>query len=52
MSDLDLSSHPDLVGHLADWTPASHTITIADAEVLLTVLLTRKVEAPDYPEGV
>lgn len=50
MLDIDMSSHPDLVDHLADWTPVSHTIqTTDDGHVVMTVLLSRRVTAPDTP---
>lgn len=48
MPDVDMASHPDMVGHLADWHPVSHTIsTTDDGHVVMAVLLTRAVSAPD-----
>lgn len=52
MMDIDMSSHPELVNHLADWDPISHTVGMIDSDILLTVLLARKVEAPDTAEGI
>ncbi len=50
MLDIDLASHPDLVNHLADWDPVSHTIsTTDDGHVVMTVRLWRRVTAPDTP---
>lgn len=53
MLDIDMASHPDLVGHLADWQPVSHTIsTTDDGHVVMTVLLTRAVTPPDSLAGL
>ena len=52
MSSVDLASHPDLVGHLADWEPFSHQLlSVGGGDMLLTVMLRRRVEAPDTPAG-
>lgn len=54
MLDIDLSAHPDLVGHLADWTPVSHTLDTVSGtdELVLSVLLVRTVSAPDDASGL
>lgn len=53
MLDIDMASHPDLVDHLADWRPVSHTInTIDNDHVVMSVLLTRAVNAPDTLEDL
>lgn len=53
MLDIDMASHPELVGHVADWHPVSHTIsTTEDGDIVMSVLLTREVGAPDSLEGL
>lgn len=54
MLDIDLSSHPGLVDHIADWTPVSHTLDTVSGtdELMLTVLLVRTVAVPDDASGV
>lgn len=52
MLDIDLSGHPEMVEHLADWTPVSHTVLLVEDHVVFSVLLTRVVEAPESPEGL
>lgn len=48
MLNIDMASHPELLGHLADWTAVSHTLTQTyDGDMLLSVLLTRCVAVPD-----
>lgn len=52
MLTVDLASHPDLVGHIADWEAVSHTIHTMEDEVIFSVLLRRVVVAPDSLEGL
>lgn len=54
MLDIDLSAHPDLVDHVADWTPVSHTLDSVTGtdELVLSVLLVRTVSAPDDASSI